>query len=43
MNIDKIESNPEVISAYCKAMGLANLGVIAPHKVKYIERYNINI
>ncbi len=42
MNIDNIESNPEAVKAYRNAMDLANLGVIAPHKIKYIERYNIN-
>ena len=42
MNVDKIESDPEAIKAFRYAMDLANLGVIAPHKVKYIERYNID-
>ena len=27
---------------YAKAMDLSNLGVIAPHKAKYYERYNID-
>lgn len=42
MNMDNINSNPETVKAFCNALDLANLRVIAPHKVKYIERYNIN-
>ena len=42
MNTDYIESNSDAMKAYCNAMDLANLGVIAPHKAKYINRYNIN-
>ena len=33
--------NPER-GAITKAIDLGNLGVIAPHKVKYYNRYNID-
>ena len=40
-NIDSALNNPEATKAICNAMDLANLGVIAPHKSKYYNRYNI--
>ena len=39
--IDKMLENPDVVKAYLEAMDLGNLGVIAPHKKKYYNRYNM--
>lgn len=41
-NIDSIINSPEAVKALGEAMDLGNLSVIAPHKDKYIYRYNIN-
>lgn len=40
-NIDEEFNFPGAGEAISQAMGLANLGVIAPHKEKYYNRYNM--
>lgn len=40
-NIDSFLNNPAAAKAIGEAIDLANLGVIAPHKSKYYNRYNI--
>ena len=39
--IDKMLENPDIVAAFANAMNLGNLGVIAPHKKKYYDRYSI--
>lgn len=41
-DIDSKIYGPEAVNAICEAIDLGNLGVIAPHKDKYLYRYNIN-
>lgn len=41
-SIDSIINSSEAVKALGEAMDLGNLRVIAPHKDKYIYRYNIN-
>lgn len=40
--IDKMLEDPNVCAAFMNAMDLGNLGVIAPHKKKYYNRYNMD-
>ena len=40
-DIDSIINSAEASEAICNAMGLGNLMVVAPHKSKYYNRYNI--
>ncbi len=35
-------NNPEAANAFMNALDLANLGVVAPHKEKYYNRYNMD-
>lgn len=42
LNIDKVLEDPNVLAAYIESMDLANLAIIAPHKEKYIGRYDIH-
>ena len=37
----QMENNPEIAKAFSRAMDLSNLMIIAPHKTKYYNRYNI--
>ena len=37
----QMDNNPEIVRAYSRAMDLSNLMVLAPHKAKYYNRYNI--
>ena len=37
----QMDSNPEIVRAYSRAMDLSNLMILAPHKAKYYNRYNI--
>ena len=37
----QMADNPGITKAYRRAMDLSNLMIIAPHKVKYYRRYNI--
>lgn len=37
----QMENNPEIAKAFSRAMDLSNLMIIAPHKAKYYNRYNI--
>lgn len=40
--LDVMLKNPDIMDAFLEAIDLGNLGVIAPHKDKYIYRYDIN-
>ena len=40
-DVDYILNNPSAAKAFGETMDLANLGVIAPHKSKYYNRYDI--
>ena len=37
----QMENNPEIAKAFSRAMDLSNLMIIAPHKTKNYNRYNI--
>ena len=37
----QIAENPEIAKAYKRAMELSDLMIVAPHKAKYYQRYNI--
>ena len=36
-----MDNNPEIVRAYSRAMDLSDLMILAPHKAKYYNRYNI--
>lgn len=37
----QMDNNPEIVRAYSRAMDLSDLMILAPHKAKYYNRYNI--
>ena len=38
----RVENNEDLVNAFINAMSMENLAVVAPHKSKYYERYNID-
>jgi len=42
MDIDEMMQDPDFTAAMGRTFDLGNLGVIAPHKAKYYDRYDID-